>query len=215
MYSLVLGIVFITVVNELLGRFNPFLVTVWQGSRLGLERLFGFVLMRWLVRYILTDLLGSWYFGKIEDQDTYLKLYVMFKLMPFSIMSPWISGLEREISGFSITCFLTDTFLALMFAGDIWVAIVDQWRTLTEIMEEGCYLTLTMLRQSIHIILFEAIFCGPFVGGILTQAFGKFFAMVFQSALEVYFMVAWLMLYIYARYRDSSIRGETFRRREL
>ncbi|KAF5475842.1 hypothetical protein F2P56_007606 [Juglans regia] len=215
-YSLGLGIVFITVVNEILGTFNSFLVTMWEGSRVGLERLFGLILMRWLVRHILTYLLGWWYFGKIEDQDTYLKLYVMLKLMPFSIMSPWISGLEKEILGFSITCFLTDTFLALIFAGDVWIAIMEPWRTQTEIMQEGYYLTLTTLSQGIHIISLEAIFCGPFVRVVLAQVFGRFFAMVFQSVLEVYFMVALLMLYFYAWYRNSSnFHGETFGWREL
>uniref|UniRef100_A0A368UIF1 Transmembrane protein n=1 Tax=Glycine max TaxID=3847 RepID=A0A368UIF1_SOYBN len=58
-YSWVLGVVFVSVVNDLLGRFSSVTVLVWEGSRLGLKRLSGFILMRWAVRDALTQLLGS------------------------------------------------------------------------------------------------------------------------------------------------------------
>ncbi|KAG2326580.1 hypothetical protein Bca4012_035533 [Brassica carinata] len=51
-YSLVLAITFVTVINDLLGRFP------WSGSRLGFKRVTGFILMRWAVRDALTQLLG-------------------------------------------------------------------------------------------------------------------------------------------------------------
>ncbi|KAJ7972384.1 Transmembrane protein, partial [Quillaja saponaria] len=139
-YSWVLGIVFITVVNDLLGRFSSFVGVIWDGSRLGLKRLSGFILMRWAVRDALTQLLGLWYFGEVEDQYSFFKLFVRLKLMPFSIMSPWIRGFEKEISGFLFTWFLIDTVVAFIFSIDAWVAIVDSRRSGREIVKEGCYL---------------------------------------------------------------------------
>ncbi|KAG6639882.1 uncharacterized protein LOC122279226 [Carya illinoinensis] len=214
-YSLVLGIVFITVANDLLGRFSSFFGTMWEGSRLGLKRLSGFILMRWAVRDALTQLLGLWYFGEIEDQYSFFKLFVRLKLMPFSIMSPWISGYEKEISGFLFTWFLADTIVAFIFSVDAWVAIVDSRRTGREIMKEGCYLISTMLNQAIQIKCLEAIFCGSFVRWVLARVCGRVFAMVFQSAVEVYFMVAWLIFYFAVRCKDSSLQGRRFGRREL
>ncbi|CBI32751.3 unnamed protein product, partial [Vitis vinifera] len=189
-YSWVLGIVFISVVNDHLRRTTSFIGTVWDGSRLGLRRLSGFILMRWAVRDGMTQLLGLWFFGEIEDQYSFFKLFVRLKLMPFSVMLPWIRGFEKEISGFLFIWFLWDTLVSFIFAVDAWVAIVDTRRSGRDIVREGVYLLST-------------IFCG------------KLFAAVFQSVVEVYFMVAWLIFYFAARCRVASTEGRRFGRREL
>ncbi|GMN39161.1 hypothetical protein TIFTF001_008389 [Ficus carica] len=214
-YSWVLGIVFITVVNDLLGRFSSFAGLVWDGSRLGLKRLSGFILMRWAVRDALTQLLGLWYFGEIEDQYSFFKLFVRLKLMPFSVMSPWIRGFEKEISGFLFSWFLLDTFVALIFAVDAWIAIVDTRKSGREIVKEGCYLISTMFNQAIQIKCLEAVVCGSFVRWVMARILGRSFAKVFQSTMEVYFMVAWLVFYFAARCKDANSQGRRFGQREL
>lgn len=214
-YSWILGIVFVAVVNDLLARFSSFVVVVWDGSRLGLKRLTGFILMRWAVRDALTQLIGLWYFGEIEDQYSFFKLFVRLKLMPFSIMSPWIRGFEKEISGFLFTWFLLDAFVSFIFAVDAWVTIVDSRRTGREIVREGCYLISTMFNQAVQIKCFEAILCGSAARWLLARVFGKVLAAVFQSALEVYFMVAWLIFYFVARCKEAHSEGRRFGRREL
>ena len=69
--------------------------TVWDGSRLRSRRLSGFILMRWAVRDGMTQLLGLWLFGEIEDQYSFFKLFVRLKLMPFSVMLPRIRGIRE------------------------------------------------------------------------------------------------------------------------
>ena len=214
-YSWVLGVVFVAVVNDLVGRFCSVTGLIWDGSRLGLKRLSGFILMRWAVRDALTQLLGLWYFGEIEDQYSFFKLFVRLKLMPFSVMSPWVRGFEKEISGFLFTWFLVDTFVAFIFSVDAWVAIVDSRRSGREIVKEGCYLISTMLNQAIQIKCLEAILCGSLMRWILGRYCGRSFAKMFQSTMEVYFMVAWLVFYFAARCRDASLQGRRFGQREL
>lgn len=214
-YSWVLGVVFIAVVNDLLGRFGSIAGMIWDGSRLGLKRLSGFILMRWAVRDALTQLLGLWYFGEIEDQYSFFKLFVRLKLMPFSVMSPWIRGFEKEISGFLFTWFLLDTFVAFIFSVDAWVSIVDSRKSGREIVKEGCYLIFTMLNQALQIKCLEAICCGSFVRWVLSRVCGRSFAKMFQSTMEVYFMVAWLMFYFAARCKDANLQGRSFGQREL
>ncbi|KAB2045357.1 hypothetical protein ES319_D01G155700v1 [Gossypium barbadense] len=156
-YSLILGVLFVTVVNDLIGRFVSFIGAFLDGSKVGLKRLTGFVLMKWAVRDAVTQLLGLWYFGEIEDHYSFFKLFVRLKLMPFSVMSPWIRGFEKEISGFLFSWFLVDTLVAFAFSLAAWIAIVDSRRTGREIIEEGCYLMSTLLNQAIQIKCYEAI----------------------------------------------------------
>ncbi|KAJ4971227.1 hypothetical protein NE237_004326 [Protea cynaroides] len=214
-HSCILGILFYTVVNDHLGRYQSFSETVFAGSRLGIRRLSGFILMRWAVRDALTQLLGLWFFGEIEDQYSFFKLFVRLKLMPFSITSPWIRGFDTEISGFLFTWFLLDVLVAFVFAVDCWVAIMDARRSGREVVKEGCYLISTMLNQAIQIKCYEAILSGPFVRWVLTRICGKVIASVFQSVVEVYFMVAWLIFYFAARCKDANPDGRRFSRRDL
>uniref|UniRef100_A0A6N2NEQ9 Uncharacterized protein n=1 Tax=Salix viminalis TaxID=40686 RepID=A0A6N2NEQ9_SALVM len=214
-YSWVLGIVFVVVVNDLLGRHGSFIGVVWDGSRLGSKRLAGFILMSWAVRDALTQLVGMWFFGEIEDQYTFFKLFVRLKLMPFSIMLPWINGFETEISGFLIIWMLLDLVVGFLFAVDAWVTTVDTRRTGREILKEGCYLISTMFNQAVQIKCYEEILCGSAARWVFAQVFGKILATLLQSAFEVYFMVAWLIFYFVARCKDADSDGRRFGRREL
>ncbi|XP_059646863.1 uncharacterized protein LOC132293408 [Cornus florida] len=214
-YSWVLGIAFVSVVNDLLGRYRSFAGNVWDGSRLGLKRLSGFILMKWAVRDALTQLLGLYFFGEIEDQYSFFKIFVRLKLLPFSISPQWIRGFDKELAGFLLAWFLLDTFVGFIFSVDSWVAIVDSRRSGREIVREGCYLLSTMLHQAINIKCLESVLCGSFTRWILADFFGKLFASAFQSVMEVYFMVAWLIFYFAVRSKDATSLGRTFGRREL
>ncbi|CAN0926922.1 hypothetical protein LINGRAHAP2_LOCUS35591 [Linum grandiflorum] len=215
MYSWILGIVFVAVVNDLLKRFHSFADIVWDGSRLGLKKLTGFILMRWAVRDALTQLVGLWYFGEIKDQFSFFKLFVRLKLMPFSVMSPWIEGYEKEVSGFLFTWLLLDTLVGLILAVDAWVTVVDSRRTGREIVKEGCYLISTLFHQAVQIRCIEAILCGSATRWVLSMIVGKQLAAVLQSVVEVYFMVVWLIFYFAARYKEAHSEGRRFGRREL
>lgn len=214
-YSLVLAIMFVTVINDLLGRFPSFLGVVWSGSRLGFKRVTGFVLMRWAVRDALTQLLGLWYFGEVEDQFSFFRLFVRLKLMPFTVMPPWIRGFEKEISGFLFAWFLLDTLIGLILAVDAFVAIMDSRRRGREIVKEGLYLISLLLHQAVQLKCLEAILCGSFFRWVLVRGLGKSFASVVQSGLEVYFMTAWLVFYLAARCKDAHSDGRRFGRREM
>lgn len=208
-HSCILGVVFFVVVNNHLGKHVSFVKNIWGGSKLGVRRVSGFILMRWAVRDAMTQLLGLWFFSEIEDQHSFFKLFIRLKLMPFSVISPWIVGYETQISGFLFTWFLLDVVVALVFA------IMDIRMSGKEIVREGCYLISTMMNQAIQLKCYEAILCGSFVRWILVHSFGNIFASAFQSIVEVYFMVAWLIYYFAARCRDTSSDGRRFGRRDL
>ncbi|KAM7526199.1 hypothetical protein LguiA_016101 [Lonicera macranthoides] len=214
-YAWVLGIVFVAVVNDLLKRHKSFARTIWDGSNLGLRRLSGFILMRWAVRDALTQLLGIWFFGEIEDQYSFFKIFVRLKLMPFSIISSWVRGYERESAGFLLTWYLLDLLVGFIFAVDAWVAIVDSRKSGREVVKEGCHLLSTLLNPAINIKCLEGMICGSFTRWILSRFLGKLFASAFQSVMEVYFMVAWLIYYLAARSKDATSLGRAFGRREL
>lgn len=215
-YSWSLGIVFVSVGNDLLGRYTSFLGIAWSGSNLGVKKLSGFILMRWAVKDALTQILGLWFFGEIRDQYSFFKLFLRLKLMPFSVNSPWVTGYDKEVSGFLFAWFLMDTLVSFVFAVDSWVTIANTRRGGgREIVKEGCYLLATMIHQSIQLKCLELIMCGAFMRWVLARLLGRSFAVLFQALLEVYFMVAWLIFYFAARCRDARLSGRRFGRREL
>nr|GEW38888.1 transmembrane protein [Tanacetum cinerariifolium] len=214
-YAWVMGIVFVVVVNDLLKGYKSFFRTLWDGSTLGLKRLSGFIVMRWAVRDALTQLLGVWFFGEIEDQHMFFKIFVRLKLMPFSIVSPWVKGFEREIYGFLLSWFLLDTLVSFVFAVDAWIAMVDTRKSVREVVKEGCHLLSLLLHPAINLKCLEGIVCGSFARWVLSQFLGKFFASAFQSFMEVYFMVAWLLYYFSVKSMDANSSGVPFGHREL
>ncbi|KAE9455703.1 hypothetical protein C3L33_12398, partial [Rhododendron williamsianum] len=214
-YSWVLGIVFVVVVNHFLGRRRSWFGTVWGGSILGLKRASGFVLMRWAVRDALSQLLGLWFFGEVDDQYSFFKIFLRLKLMPFSLTNQWVRGFEKETAGFLFAWILSDMVVEFFFAVDSWVAIVDSRRSGREIMKEGFYLLSTMFKQAGFMKCLEFMLCGSFTRWTLARYFGMLFATACQSIVEVYFMVAWLIFYFAVRSKDATSLGRTFGQREL
>ncbi|PIA37312.1 hypothetical protein AQUCO_03000127v1 [Aquilegia coerulea] len=213
--SCVLGVVFLVVANNHLGKESSFFGTILAGSQLGFRRLSGFILIRWAVRDALTQFLGLWFFGEIEDQYSFLKLFVRLKLMPFSITSPWIQGFEKQILDFQVVWFMLDTFVSFVFAVDSWVAIMNTGMSSKEVVKEGCYLISLMFNQAVVLKWFEAVLCGLSVRWVLSRIFGRLFGSFFQSVAEVYFMVVWLIYYFAARCKDINPDGRRFGRRDL
>ncbi|KAL0344647.1 UNVERIFIED_CONTAM: hypothetical protein Sradi_4296000 [Sesamum radiatum] len=214
-YTWVNGIIFLRVVDHLLGNYRSFLRTVWNGSNIGLRRLSGFILMKWAVRDALAQLMGIFFFGEIEDQFVFFKVFLRMKFMPFANVAPWVIGHEWESAGFIVVWFLSDLMLGFVFAVDSWVAIVDARRGGREIVKEGCHMLVAMFCPAFEIRWLEAITCGSVGRWVLRRIFGDVFTLVFQSLMEVYFMVAWLVFYFAARHKDDAAIGRPFGRREL
>lgn len=214
-YTWVHGIIFLQVLDNVLGNYRSIFRTAWEGSNLGLRRLSGFVLMRWAVRDALAQLLGICVFGEIEDQYAFFKVFVRMKLMPFSDVAPWVTGHEKESLCFVVSWFLVELVVGFIFAVDSWVSIVDSRKSGREVVKEGCRLLGIMVYPAMGIKCWEVLVCGSFTRWILGRIFGEVFALAFQSVMEVYFMVAWLIFYLAARRRDASAVGRTFGRREL
>ncbi|KAI3472069.1 hypothetical protein Pfo_028757 [Paulownia fortunei] len=214
-YTWANGVIFLKVVDSLLGNYRSFVRTVWDGSNIGLRRLSGFILMKWAVRDALAQLMGIYFFGEIEDQYVFFKVFLRMKFMPFANLAPWVTGHEWESAGFIVIWFLSDLMVGLIFAVDSWVAIVDSRRGGREIVKEGCHMLVALFCPAFEIRWLEAIICGSVGRWMFKRMFGDVFTMVFQSLMEVYFMVAWLIFYFAARQKDDTSLGRTFGRREL
>ncbi|KAL3536264.1 hypothetical protein ACH5RR_004725 [Cinchona calisaya] len=214
-YTWVYGVVFYRVLNDLLGKSKNFCRAVWDGSNLGIRRLSGFVLMKWAVRDALAQLMGIYFFGEIDDQYKFFKIFMRMKLMPFSDVVPWVMGHDRESLGFVVSWFLVELVVSLIFSVDTWVAIVDSRKSGREVVKEGCHLLATMLYPAVKIKCWELIACGFLTRWLLGRVIGEVFTLVFQSVMEVHFMVAWLLFYLAARHKDAASIGREFGLREL
>ncbi|KAL3531946.1 hypothetical protein ACH5RR_005467 [Cinchona calisaya] len=214
-YTWVNGIVFYRVLNDLLGKSKNLFRAVWDGSNLGLRRLSGFVLMRWAVRDALAQLMGIYFFGEIDDQYKFFKIFMRMKLMPFSDTVPWVIGHERESLGFMASWFLVELFVSFIFAIDTWVAIVDSRKSGREVVKEGCHLLATLLYPAVELKCWEFMACGWPTRWLLSGMIGEVYALVFQSVMEVHFVAAWLLFYLAARHKDATLIGREFGQREL
>ncbi|GFQ08306.1 hypothetical protein PHJA_002974600, partial [Phtheirospermum japonicum] len=214
-YTWATGIVFLKVVDHLVGNHRSFFRTVWDGSSIGLKKLTGSVLMKWAVRDALSQLMGIVFFGEIEDHYVLYKVFLRMKLMPFANIAPWVRGYEWDSAGFIVTWFLSDLILGFVFAVDSWVAIVESRRGGRDIVKEGCHLLVTLFGPAFEIRWLEAIVCGSFGRWLLRRVLGDLFAIGLQSMMEVYFLVGWLVFYFAARHKDDASVGRTFGRREL
>nr|XP_043623522.1 uncharacterized protein LOC122595248 [Erigeron canadensis] len=214
-HSWVHGVVFVLVVNGYLKSYKSFVKTFWNGANLGMKRLCGFIVMRWVVRDALTQLLGVWYFGEIEDQYSLFKIFVRLKFIPYSNVTPWIKGFDKEIYGFMLSWFLMDMLLSFVFAVDACVVMVDSRKSGKEVIKEGWHLLTVMIHPAINLKCLEGIVCGSFARHVLTYIFGKVFTSIVQSFMEVYFIVAWMFYYFSVKSMDARSSGVPFGQKEL
>ncbi|PIN07856.1 hypothetical protein CDL12_19567 [Handroanthus impetiginosus] len=214
-YAWANGVIFLKVVDHLVGNYKSFFRTVWDGSSMGHKRLSWFIMMKWAVKDALAQLMGIYFFGEIENQYVFLKVFLRMKFMPFSNLTPWVAGHEWESAGFLVIWFLSDLMVGLIFAVDSWVVIVNSRRGGEAIVKEGCRLLVALLCPAFGIRWLEAIICGSIGRWMLRRMFGEVFTMVFQSLMEVFFMVAWLVFFLAARQKDDTSLGRTLSRRTL
>ncbi|XP_023745935.1 uncharacterized protein LOC111894092 [Lactuca sativa] len=215
-YTKIHGIIFVLVLNDFCKRSYSFAITYSNGSSLAVERLSGsFIVMRWVFRDVFIQLMCFWFLGGIDDPYSQLKIFVWSKFMPFSIMSPWDKGFEKEIYEFKVSCFLLDKLMSFVFDVGAWIVMADSRKNMNEVVQEVWHLLYLMIESATELKCCEYIVCGRNTKWLLTLCFGELFAMAFQSFMEVYFMVAWLMYYLSVKSIDANSRGQPFGQREL
>ncbi|KAL4573074.1 hypothetical protein LXL04_019867 [Taraxacum kok-saghyz] len=214
-YTTVHGIVFVSVLNHFIEKQTSFAITFSNGLHIGVNRVSAFITIRCVVRDAITQLLGLWFFLSITDRYSLMKIFLRYKFMPYSNMLPWVKGFETEINSFRLSWHVLDVLMSYVIAVSVWIAMADSRRNLREIVKEGCRLLKLMIRPALYLKYIEGILCGPFVRSVITRSFGVLFAVAFQSFMEVYFMVAWMVYYLSLKSIDADSSGQPFGQREL
>ncbi|WOL04277.1 hypothetical protein Cni_G12998 [Canna indica] len=218
-YTSALGMVFYTVIAFHLQRPVSVVDTVYSGVRLGIQRLPGFVFLRWAARDMVIQFLSFWFFADVQDQAQLFKLFVKVKLMPFllSPLNPWSDLDDEVLSGFFFVWALLDTVVSVVFAIMPWVVIMDHnlRRGGLDVVKEGFYLIMLMPVQAIWIKFLEMMICGNLGRLAAVMVGGRLFAGLFHAAAEVYFMAVWLTFYFVARGKDGELMGRRFGQRDM
>ncbi|KAK1429399.1 hypothetical protein QVD17_11608 [Tagetes erecta] len=211
------GVVFVMVVNDFLNRHDRNEHALGLGVVLGSRRLVWLVLLRWVVRYVLSLVLGCLVFKEVVDPYLWIKIMVRLMFMPFSTVSPWVKGFELDFIRFIIAWFSFDILVSFgFFSLQAWVALADRpRRTRMGVIKEGYRLLPVMIDPAVNLKWLQILGCGWFVGNILTYIFGKVRAYMYLCVVEVYFMVAWMMHYVSVKSMDAWFNGQPFDRREL
>ncbi|KAL4592049.1 hypothetical protein LXL04_005029 [Taraxacum kok-saghyz] len=214
-YTTVHGIIYVSVLNDFIDKQTSFAITFSNGLHIGVNRVSAFIAIRCVVRDALTQLLAFWFFLSITDRYSLMKIFLRYKFMPYSNMLPWVKGFETEIDSFLLSWHVLDVLMSYVIAVSVWIAMADSRRNLREIVKEGCRLLKLMIRPAPYLKYIEGILCGPFVRSVITRSFGVLFAVAFQSLMEVYFMVAWMVYYLSLKSIDADSSGQPFGQREL
>ncbi|XP_058780469.1 uncharacterized protein LOC131654074 [Vicia villosa] len=81
--------------------------------------------------------------------------------------------------------------------------------------ERRQYMLLSSLQNAIQIKCLEVVLCGSLVRLGLAQIFGRVLAKMFESTMEVYFMVTWFVFYFVSKSRYANQQGSRFGHREI
>lgn len=212
------GIIFLKVVDNLVGNNRPFYTTFWYGHNIAARRWPSrLILMKWAVRGALAHLIGVYFFWKVEDLHTFLKVLLRISFMPSFDLAPWVAGHEWESAGFAVIWFLIDIVTCLVFSIESWVLVVNaQRRGAREALREGCQLLGTLFCPAFVINVLEAVMCGCIGRLVLKMMFGEgWTTMYLQEVMGVYFKIAWLVFYFAARQKAGASVGRSYGRREF
>nr|XP_043608699.1 uncharacterized protein LOC122580485 [Erigeron canadensis] len=214
-HSMVNGIIFVMIMIHFLKKKWPLGKIFRDGLDLGMDRLCWLYALRLVLMTGLTQLLGLCFFGNFYDPYTHFKIFVRLKFMPITSVRYWVEGLERDSYGFLFTWLMLDMYMSLYFSVDACVAIADSKKNGLEVIKEGYRLMSLMDNPATNLNLLQNFVCGLYVRSILADVFGPVFAVVIQSCMEAYFLVAWMMYYLCVKSMDANSRGVPFGQREL
>ncbi|PWA52046.1 hypothetical protein CTI12_AA458450 [Artemisia annua] len=194
---------------------KPGIRTVWDGSKFFSRNMALLILVKWAVGDVLAQLLRLVFFGVVGDKSLSMKIFIWSKFMGFSLVFPGVEEFEMEFYCFSAVWFLLDMLMSVILTVVVWVVMSDSEKPLEEVFKEGWRLLKLMDMIAVHLKLLEVNFCGYFAKIILTRNFGILFALVVQSIMEAYFLVAWNLYYFSLKSIDANANGVPFGRREL
>lgn len=210
------GGIFRLLVNDMLKIRKPGgIMTVWDGRKVFSRNMALLIFVKWALGDVLAQLLRLLFFGVVGDKNLSMKIFIWSKFMVFSLVFPGVEEFEMEFYCFSAVWFLLDMLMSGILTVVIWVVMADSKKPLEEVLKEGWRLLKLMDMIAVHLKLLEVNFCGYFAKIILTRNFGILFALVVQSIMEAYFLVAWNLYYFSVKSIDANANGVPFGHREL
>ncbi|KAL4190274.1 hypothetical protein AMTRI_Chr07g23900 [Amborella trichopoda] len=221
MSSCMIGVICYMVVSVHLNRRVSITRVFRIGLQSGLQRVTGLVFFRWSVREVLTQFLFVVFFSEVKDRRVIFRLVLRLKLVPFSVISPWIDKLDwdHEVSlrilGFFGLWFLLESIISFAYTLDCWVAMLNSSKSIREAIKEGYDLMQVMVLQAFAIKCLEIVFGGFLVRQFFAKLGYDCFALYCQSLAETFFLVVWLVFFFAAKSKASQLQGQSFGENEL
>ncbi|XP_078440431.1 uncharacterized protein LOC144710505 [Wolffia australiana] len=210
LYSCAVGVVFLAVAEFLLGRRRRAAArTLYEGSRLGIRRVLGFVFLRWAARDAAAQLLYAAVLSEALSRRAMVKLLVRAKAVPFlqtaAPLTQWAGGDERGMRWFLLAWGLLERAAPPALGFVCWAAAAGgaRRRGRAEVLREGLRRAAAMGERGLLLRQAEMLLCWNATRRVLAAAAGPAVAAAAQAVAEVFFLVVWLLCYLDQRAGDA------------
>ncbi|KAJ7571182.1 hypothetical protein O6H91_01G153500 [Diphasiastrum complanatum] len=209
-HAAVLGAISYSVVSTYMGKKIDVTKALKAVFKSGIKRLIWLAILYGTIRGLQCLIFLKTIFRGVLEMDQMESLILRLSLMPFSVLAPFRDKaavnweMASRIGTFLVLDYIFDGIANAVYIVACWVTIMEPENRGRSAIRRSWKLVKSMELQVITIKLLEAVLCGRSCRWVLQRFLGSFLSALLISAVQIYFTVVWLILYLSACYKQDG-----------